>query len=275
MCLALEELGIAVEVHHHEVATAGQCEIGTKFNTLVQRADWTQMLKYVVHNVAHQYGKTATFMPKPIVGDNGSGMHVHQSIWKDGKNLFAGNGYAGLSETRAVLHRRHHQARPRAERHHQPAAPTPTSAWCRASKRRSSWPTRRATARLPSASRTCQPDKARRIEARFPDPGCQPLPGFHRDDDGRPGRRSEQDPPRRSCRQEPVRPAAGRGCEDPDRVFQPGPGAGLPGQGPRVPDTGGVFTNDFIDAYIGLKMEEVTRFRMTTHPVEFDMYYSI
>jgi glutamine synthetase len=98
MCLILESLGIPVEVHHHEVAGAGQNEIGTKFSTLVERADWTQNLKYVVWNVAHSYGKTATFMPKPIVGDNGSGMHVHQSIWKDGKNLFAGDGYAGLSD---------------------------------------------------------------------------------------------------------------------------------------------------------------------------------
>src|SRR5574343_668451 len=99
MCLILENLGIPVEVHHHEVAGAGQNEIGTKFSTRVERADWTQNLKYVVWNVAHSYGKTATFMPKPIVGDNGSGMHVHQSIWKDGVNLFAGDGYAGLSDT--------------------------------------------------------------------------------------------------------------------------------------------------------------------------------
>ncbi|HEU4852700.1 MAG TPA: type I glutamate--ammonia ligase, partial [Telluria sp.] len=99
MCLILESLGIPVEVHHHEVAGAGQNEIGTRFSTLVERADWTQNMKYVIWNVAHSYGKTATFMPKPIVGDNGSGMHVHQSIWKDGKNLFAGDGYAGLSDT--------------------------------------------------------------------------------------------------------------------------------------------------------------------------------
>ena len=98
MCLILEQMGVPVEVHHHEVAGAGQCEIGTKFSTLTQRADWNQILKYVVMNVAASYGKTATFMPKPVVGDNGSGMHCHQSVWKDGQNLFAGNGYAGLSD---------------------------------------------------------------------------------------------------------------------------------------------------------------------------------
>ncbi|MFY8119754.1 MAG: type I glutamate--ammonia ligase, partial [Burkholderiaceae bacterium] len=98
MCLLLEQQGVEVEVHHHEVAAPGQCEIGTKFSTLVKRADWLQILKYTVWNVAASYGKTATFMPKPVVGDNGSGMHVHQSIWKDGTNLFAGNGYSGLSD---------------------------------------------------------------------------------------------------------------------------------------------------------------------------------
>ena len=98
ICLILEQMGVPVEVHHHEVGGSGQCEIGTKFAPLTQRADWIQKLKYVVHNVATSYGKTATFMPKPVVDDNGSGMHVHQSVWKDGTNLFAGEGYAGLSE---------------------------------------------------------------------------------------------------------------------------------------------------------------------------------
>jgi glutamine synthetase len=102
MCLALEEQGVEVEVHHHEVAAPGQNEIGTKFNTLVKRADWLQILKYTVWNVSRSYGKTATFMPKPVVGDNGSGMHVHQSVFKGGNNLFAGDGYAGLSVSRST-----------------------------------------------------------------------------------------------------------------------------------------------------------------------------
>ena len=96
--LTLEECGITVECHHHEVATAGQCEIDFRFSTLLGTADNLQLFKYVVRNIAHQYGKTATFMPKPLYGDNGSGMHCHQSLWKDEKPLFAGDGYAGLSE---------------------------------------------------------------------------------------------------------------------------------------------------------------------------------
>src|SRR5690606_10296678 len=99
MCKIMESIGLQVEVHHHEVGGPGQCEIGMRFNTMVKKADEVLMMKYVVHNVAHDYGYTATFMPKPIIGDNGSGMHVHQSLMKDGTNLFTGEGYGGLSQT--------------------------------------------------------------------------------------------------------------------------------------------------------------------------------
>jgi glutamine synthetase type I len=274
MCMALEEMGVEVEVHHHEVGTAGQCEIGTKFNSLVRRADWTQVLKYAVHNVAHQYGKTATFMPKPIVGDNGSGMHVHQSIWKDGKNLFAGNGYAGLSEFALfyiggiIKHARALNAltNPLTNSYKRlvPGFEAPV-------KLAYSARNRSASIRVPYV----QSDKARRIEVRFPDPGANPYLAFtammmagldgvqNKIHPGDPADKNLYDlPPEEDAKIPTVCSSLEQALEalDQDREFL---------------TRGGVFSSDFIDAYIDLKMEEVTRFRMTTHPVEFDMYYSI
>lgn len=274
MCLALEDMGVPVEVHHHEVATAGQCEIGTVFSTLTKRADWTQILKYVVHNVAHAYGKTATFMPKPIVGDNGSGMHVHQSIWKDGKNLFAGNGYAGLSET--ALHYiggiiKHAKAlnaitNPGTNSYKRlvPGFEAPVML-AYSAKNRS------ASIRIPHVAS----EKARRIEVRFPDPSANPYLAFTAlmmaGLDGiqnkiHPGDASDKNlydlPPEEEAKIPKVCHSLEMAleCLDQDREFL---------------TRGGVFSNEMIDAYIELKMEEVTRFRMTTHPVEFEMYYSL
>ena len=274
MCLALEEMGVPVEVHHHEVATAGQCEIGTKFASLVQRADWTQILKYVVHNVAHSYGKTATFMPKPIVGDNGSGMHVHQSIWKDGKNLFAGNGYAGLSETAIyyiggiIKHAKALNAitNPGTNSYKRlvPGFEAPVML-AYSAKNRS------ASIRIPHVAS----DKARRIEVRFPDPIANPYMAFAAmmmaGLDGIQNKIHPGDPASKNLydlepEEEAKIPTVCHSLDmalaelDKDREFL---------------TRGGVFSNDFIDAYIELKMEEVTRLRMTTHPVEFDMYYSV
>jgi glutamine synthetase len=274
MCLALEEMGVPVEVHHHEVATAGQCEIGTKFSTLVKRADWTQITKYVVHNVAHAYGKTATFMPKPIVGDNGSGMHVHQSIWKDGKNLFAGNGYGGLSETALyyiggiIKHARALNAitNPGTNSYKRlvPGFEAPVML-AYSAKNRS------ASIRIPHVAS----DKARRIETRFPDPSSNPYLCFSAlmmaGLDGiqnkiHPGDAMDKNlydlPPEEEKLVPTVCSSLDQALDylDKDREFL---------------TRGGVFSNDWIDAYITLKMEEVTRFRMTTHPVEFDMYYSL
>ena len=273
ICLALESQGVEVEVHHHEVAAAGQNEIGTRFNSLVKRADWMQILKYTVWNVAASYGKTATFMPKPVVGDNGSGMHVHQSIWKGGKNLFAGNGYAGLSETALyyiggiIKHARALNAitNPGTNSYKRlvPGFEAPINL-AYSAKNRS------AAVRIPHVSGA----PARRIEVRFPDPTANPYLAFtalmmagldgieNKIHPGDPVDKNLYDlPPEEKGKIVQVCSSLEEalGHLDRERAFL---------------TKGGVMSDDMIDAYIDLKMEEVTRFRMTTHPVEFDMYYS-
>lgn len=274
MCLAMEEMGVPVEVHHHEVATAGQCEIGTKFSTLVQRADWVQIQKYVTHNVAHAYGKTVTFMPKPIVGDNGSGMHVHQSLARGKDNLFAGNLYGGLSEIALfyiggiIKHARALNAFTNASTNSYkrlvPGFEAPVMLAYSARNRS-------ASIRIPWVSNP----RARRIEVRFPDPTANPYLSFAAmllaGLDGiqnkiHPGDAMDKDlydlPPEEAKAIPTVCHSLDQAMEelDKDRDFL---------------TVGGVFTNDLIDGYIDLKMGEVTRLRMTTHPVEFDMYYSL
>ena len=274
MCLILESMGIPVEVHHHEVAGQGQNELGTRFSTLTQRADWTIWQKYVVQNVAHAYGKTATFMPKPIVGDNGSGMHVHQSVWKNGENLFAGNGYAGLSEFALfyiggiIKHARALNAitNPGTNSYKRlvPGFEAPV-------KLAYSARNRSASIRIPHVSNP----KGRRIETRFPDPLANPYLCFSAllmaGLDGvqnkiHPGEAADKNlydlPPEEDAKIPTVCHSLDQAleCLDKDREFL---------------TRGGVFTNSMLDAYIDLKMEEVTRFRMTTHPIEFDMYYSL
>jgi glutamine synthetase len=274
MCLAIEEMGVMTEVHHHEVATAGQCEIGTKFNTLTAKADEVQIMKYVVHNVAHAYGKTATFMPKPLVGDNGNGMHVHQSLFKDGENLFSGDGYGGLSETALyyiggiVKHARaiNAFANPSTNSYKRlvPGFEAPTILAYSARNRS-------ASIRIPYIANP----KGRRIEVRFGDSMANPylcfaammMAGL----DGiqnkiHPGDAMDKDlydlPPEEEKKLKLVAFSLDQALDalDQDRAFL---------------TAGGVFSDDLIDAYIDLKMEDVTRLRMTTHPAEFDMYYSL
>lgn len=273
MCLALEEVGVPVEVHHHEVATAGQCEIGTKFSTLVERADWNQRMKYVIHNVAHIYGKTATFMPKPLVGDNGSGMHVHQSLMKDGQNLFSGNEYGGLSETALyyiggiIKHARALNAFTNASTNSYkrlvPGFEAPVMLAYSARNRS-------ASIRIPYVANP----KGRRIEVRFPDPTANPYLAFTAmmmaGLDGiqnkiHPGDAMDKDlydlPKEEALSIPKVAETLSEAldCLQEDHEFL---------------TRGGVFTEDMIGGYINLKRGEVERLNMTTHPVEFELYYS-
>ena len=274
MCSAMEEMGLDVEVHHHEVGTAGQCEIGIRFNTLVAKADEVQILKYCVHNVAHAYGKTATFMPKPLVGDNGSGMHVHQSISKDGVNTFAGDDYAGLSETALyyiggiIKHARAINAFANASTNSYkrlvPGFEAPVMLAYSARNRS-------ASIRIPYEPSP----KGKRIEVRFGDPTANPYLCFAAmmmaGIDGiqnkiHPGEAADKDLYDLPAEEAAEIPTVASTLEmaldalDADRGFL---------------TAGGVFTDDMIDGYLELKREEVERLNMTTHPVEFDMYYSL
>ncbi len=273
MCLAMEEMGVTVEVHHHEVATAGQCEIGTEFNTLVKRGDWNQILKYCVHNVAHIYGKTATFMPKPLVGDNGNGMHVHMSLAKDGQNLFSGDEYGGLSETALyyiggiIKHARALNAFTNSSTNSYkrlvPGFEAPVMLAYSARNRS-------ASIRIPFVSSP----KARRIEVRFPDPTANSYLAFSAmlmaGLDGiqnkiHPGEAMDKD-----LYDLPAEEAAAipQVCHSFDQALE------ALAADREFLTQGDVFTNDMIDAFIELKEEEIQRLRMSTHPVEFDMYYS-
>ncbi|HKO93097.1 MAG TPA: type I glutamate--ammonia ligase [Polyangiaceae bacterium] len=274
MCLALEQMGLTVEVHHHEVATAGQCEIGVGFGDLIKKADDVLMLKYVVQNVAHQHGKTATFMPKPMVGDNGSGMHVHQSLAKEGKNIFTGSVYAGLSQEAlyyiggVIKHARAVNAFTNAStnsyRRLVPGFEAPTILAYSARNRS-------ASIRIPWVSNP----KAARMEIRFPDSTCNPYLGFtammlagldgikNKIDPGKPADVDLYElSPEEEAKLVTVSHSLDMSLEalNKDREFL---------------TQGDVFSNDLIDSYIHLKMQEVTRIRQATHPLEFDMYYSL
>ncbi len=273
MLAAIAAMGATVEKHHHEVASA-QHELGLKFNTLVTMADQLQIYKYGIHNVAQAYGKTATFMPKPVYGDNGSGMHVHQSIWKDGKPTFAGDKYAGLSETclyyigGIIKHAKAINAftNPTTNSYKRlvPGFEAPVLLAYSARNRS-------ASCRIPWTNSP----KAKRVEVRFPDPAANPYLGFAAlllaGLDGilnkiHPGDASDKDLydlPARELRKIPTVCGSLRealSSLDKDRKFL---------------TQSGVFTDDLIDSYIEMKMHEVVRFEHTPHPVEYAMYYSI
>ena len=269
----LGEVGISVECHHHEVATAGQCEIDFKYSNLLNTADNLMLFKYVVKNTAYAHGKTATFMPKPVYGDNGSGMHCHQSIWKSGKPVFAGNKYSDLSEiclsyiAGIIKHAKAINAftNPTTNSYKRlvPGFEAPVLLAYSARNRS-------ASCRIPY---TTNP-KAKRVEVRFPDPLANPYLAFaamlmagldgikNKLDPGSAVDKDLYDLPPAELKKIPtvcgsLRQALGE--LDKDREFL---------------KAGGVFDDDFIDSYMDLKMQEVIRFEHTPHPVEFDMYYS-
>ncbi|WP_119391503.1 type I glutamate--ammonia ligase [Taklimakanibacter lacteus] len=272
MLSVMGQMGLSVEKHHHEVASA-QHELGTKFQPLVTAADHMQIYKYVIHNVAHAYGKTATFMPKPVFGDNGSGMHCHFSIWKDGKTQMAGNQYADLSELclyfigGVIKHAKAINAftNPSTNSYKRlvPGYEAPVLL-AYSSRNRS------ASCRIPHTSNP----KAKRVEVRFPDPTANPYLGFSAiimaGLDGVVNKIHPGDAMDKNLYDLP--PAELKGIPtvcgslrealaslDKDREFL---------------KKGGVFSDDQIDSFIELKMEENMKYEMMPHPVEFDMYYS-
>ncbi len=273
MLSVMAEMGVTVEKHHHEVASA-QHELGMKYDTLTAAADNLQIYKYVVHNVAQAYGKTVTFMPKPVYGDNGTGMHVHQSIWKDGKPTFAGNQYADLSENclfyigGIIKHAKALNAftNPSTNSYKRlvPGFEAPVLLAYSARNRS-------ASCRIPFS-----PSPAgKRLEVRFPDPTANPYLAFsamamagmdgilNKIHPGDPMDKDLYDLPPQELAEIPtvcgsLREALEAVEADKDFLLK-----------------GGVFTEDQIAAYIELKMEEVIRYEHTPHPVEFDMYYSV
>ena len=273
MLSVMRQVGIAAEKHHHEVAAA-QHELGMKFDSITRCADNLQTYKYIVQQVAHSYGKTATFMPKPVYGDNGTGMHVHQSIWKDGKPVFAGNQYADLSEQclyyigGILKHARALNAftNPTTNSYKRlvPGYEAPVLL-AYSSRNRS------ASCRIPY---TASPN-AKRVEVRFPDPAANPYLAFSallmagldgirsKIHPGDPMDKNLYDLPPAELQDIPTVSASLREAIealDVDRDFL---------------KSGGVMDDDQIDAYIALKQEEIERLEMTPHPVEFDMYYSL
>ncbi|MEM7427012.1 MAG: type I glutamate--ammonia ligase [Pseudomonadota bacterium] len=273
MLSVMTEMGVTVEKHHHEVGAA-QHELGIKFDTLTSIADKLQVYKYVVQNVAHSFGKTATFMPKPVYGDNGTGMHVHQSIWKDGSPVFAGNEYADLSETclyyigGIIKHAKALNAftNPSTNSYKRlvPGYEAPVLLAYSARNRS-------ASCRIPYSPSP----NGKRVEVRFPDPTANPYLAFsamlmagmdgilNKIHPGDPMDKDLYELPPQELKDIPTVCGSLREameCLEADNDFL---------------KKGNVFTDDQIEAYIELKMEEVIRYEHTPHPVEFDMYYSV